>query len=282
MNAIRPAPVLHGGGRAGLLILTIALVATFVTSLATAAPKFPPLTGRVVDNAQILSAEAEAKLTGELADLETRTGRQVVVATVPDLQGYEIEDFGYQLGRTWAIGSKDKDDGALFLIAPSERKVRIEVGYGLEPVLTDALSNVILQERVLPAFKAGRMEDGVVAGTEAIIQQLALPEDEAKARVAQASAQPAKSKGGGSAFPTIFVVFLVIWIVMGVLRGFGRRRRRGGIPWWLWPIILNSGSRSSRSGSPWGGGSSWGGGGGGGGFSGGGGSFGGGGSSGSW
>jgi uncharacterized protein len=279
MNAIRPAPLSalwRGAGLAAAgLILVVALIGG---GPAHAAPKFPPLTGRVVDDANVLSAATEAKLTEDLAALEASTGRQMVVATVPDLQGYEIEDFGYQLGRAWKLGDKERDDGALFLIAPSERKVRIEVGYGLEPVLTDALSSVILQQRVLPRFKAGDMEGGIVAGTEAIVQQLALPEGEAKAKVAQA--QPARAGKGGSGIGAIITVLIILWVLGAILRGFGGRRR-GGL-WWLLPLLISSSGRGGGGGrSTWGGGgSSWGGGGGG--FSGGGGSFGGGGSSGSW
>jgi uncharacterized protein len=209
-----------------------------------------------------------------LATLETQTGRQLVVATLPDLQGYEIEDYGYQLLRTWGIGSKERNDGAILIVAPTERKVRIEVGYGLEPVLTDALSSLIINQRILPAFKEGRLEEGVVDGTRAIIQQLALPEDEARAVVAQAEERPQSE--GGVGFGTIVVIFIIFWLLSGV---FGGRRRRGGL-WWL-PLILGSGSGGGGGGrGGWGGGG--GGGFGGGGFSGGGGSGGGGGASGSW
>lgn len=265
--------------RGRLAVIVIAAVGFLLAAgLASAAPKFPPLTGRVVDNANILSPEAETRLTAELAQLEAATGHQMVVATVPDLQGYEIEDFGYQLGRAWGVGRKDQDDGVVFLVAPNQRKVRIEVGYGLEPVLTDALSNVILQQKVLPAFREGQMEAGVVAGTEAVIQQLGLPEDQAKAVVAQ-TAQAAKSNASeGSPLPAFFILFIMFWIIAGVMNAFGGRRRSG--LWWLLPFLLsNSSGRGGggRSGGGWGGG-----GGGGGGFSGGGGSFGGGGSSGSW
>ena len=134
--------------------------------VAMAAPKFPPLTGRVVDNADILSPQAEGELTQELEALEAQTGRQLVVATLPDLQGYEIEDYGYQLLRTWGIGDKARDDGVILIVAPSERKVRIEVGYGLEPVLTDALSSLIINRTIIPAFKQGNMEQGVVDGSD--------------------------------------------------------------------------------------------------------------------
>jgi uncharacterized protein len=144
-------------------------------------------------------------------------------------------------------------------------------------VLTDALTSVILQTKVLPQFKQGRMEQGVVDGSEAIIQQLALPADQAQAVAQQATAQPrAHQRGPSSAhIPVIFVILIIFWVLSGVLRGFGGRRGGGGM-WWLLPLLLSSGGR--RGGDDWGGG-----GGGGGGFGGGGGgSFGGGGSSGSW
>src|SRR5580698_2309503 len=139
---------------------------------ATAAPTFPALTGRVVDNANVLSDATKSDLTQKLAALEAKTSRQLVVVTLPSLQGYDIADYGYQLGRAWGIGQAKLNNGALLIVAPSEHKVRVEVGYGLEPVLTDAFSSVILQTQVLPRFKAGDMEGGVVAGADAIISQL--------------------------------------------------------------------------------------------------------------
>jgi len=267
-----------GGG------LTVLILAVFaMASVALAAPKFPPLTGRVVDNAHVLSPQTVQRLEGELAQLEAQTGHQLVVATVPDLQGYEIEDYGYQLGRTWALGKKGVNDGVILLVAPKERKVRIEVGYGLEPVLTDALTSVILQTKVLPQFKQGRMEQGIVDGAEAIVQQLALPADQAQAVAQQAAAQPrAHQRGPSSAhIPVFFIILIIFWVLSGVLGVFGRRGRRGGGGlWWLLPLLLSSSGRRGGGGD-WGGGG-FGGGGGGGGFGGGGGSFGGGGSSGSW
>lgn len=258
------------------------LLGLLLPALALAAPKFPPLTGRVVDDANLLSPAAEQQLTDELAALEGQTGHQVVVATLPSLQGYEIEDYGYQLLRTWGIGRKEQDDGIILIVAPNERAVRIEVGYGLEPVMTDALSSLILQRAVLPAFKAGDYEKGVVDGTRAIVRQIGLPEDQAKAEVARAEAQRAaavrKADGGGSIVPIIFAILVVFWVLSGVMRAFGGGRRRGrdsGL-WWLLPLIL------SNSGRGHGGGWSGGGGFGGGGFSGGGGSGGGGGASGRW
>lgn len=268
---VRAGP-LGGFALAVLAVLTLA-------GAAFAQPKFPALSGRVVDEANLLSPAAEQQLTSDLENLEQRSGRQLVVATVPSLQGYEIEDYGYQLGRAWGIGDKDRDDGAILLVAPNDRKVRIEVGYGLEPVLTDALSSLIIQQRILPAFREGRMEEGVLDGAKAVIDQLALPAEEAQARAAQAT--PAKVRSsGGSGVPAIVIFFILFWVLSAVLRGGRRRGRRGhggGSAWWLLPLILSSGNHRG------GGGGGWGGGGGGGGWGGGGGgSFGGGGASGGW
>ncbi|WP_310030806.1 TPM domain-containing protein [Caulobacter rhizosphaerae] len=262
-------------GAVGGLLAAVAVL--FALPALAAGPTFPALSGRVVDSANILSPAVEAELTTKLESLEKTTGRQLVVATVPSLQGYEIEDYGYQLGRTWGIGQKGTNTGALLIVAPTERKVRIEVGYGLEPVLTDALSSVIIQTAILPKFKAGDLEGGVVAGTDAVIAQLALPDEEAKTKAAQAFkvSQQAERSAGPSPILALLVLFVVIVVLSQV---FGRRGRRGGglgsaLPW----IILNGMLSGGR-----GGGGGWSDGGGGGGFSGGGGSFGGGGSSGSW
>lgn len=262
---IRPA-----GPRGIIVVAVLALIA--LASSAFAAPKFPALTGRVVDEAHLLSADTQQKLTEELAGLEQQTGRQVVVATIPDLQGYAIEDYGYQLGRAWGIGDKVRNDGVVLLVAPNDRKVRIEVGYGLEPVLTDALSSTIVQSKILPAFRSGDIEGGIVAGTEAVVAQLALPDDQAKAIAARPT--PVSQTASGEHFPSFIVILIVFWIILGLLRGLGGRRNS---LWWL-PLMILQNSRGSGGFS--GGGGSFGGGGGG--FSGGGGSFGGGGSSGGW
>ncbi len=248
--------------------IALALVCAFAIPAWAATPTFPTLTGRVVDDAHVLSPEVSAQLTQKLEDLEARTSRQLVVVTLPSLQGYEIEDYGYQLGRAWGIGQKKLNNGVLFIIAPNERKVRIEVGYGLEPILTDALSSVILQSKVLPKFRDGDMAGGIVDGADAITEQLLLDAPAAKARVAQAEKQVSQPKFNPAIL--IFIAF-IIFTIFG--RIFGRRRGLGALPW----IILGSGM--GRGG--WGGGGGFGGGGGGG-FGGGGGSFGGGGSSGSW
>lgn len=257
----------------GGALLALALLA----APALAAPKFPVLTGRVVDGANMLSPAVETNLTGRLAALESQTGRQLVVVTVPSLEDYPIEDYGYQLGRQWGIGEAKADNGVLFIVAPNERKVRIEVGYGLEPILTDALSSIILQTAVIPRFKAGDMEGGVVAGADAIADQLALPPQEAQARAQQAAARQQDGGKGGSGLPGIVILIVILFIFSAIGRGRRRRRGLGGV---LPGIILGSIlSGGGRGGGGFGGG---GGGFGGGGFSGGGGSFGGGGSSGSW
>jgi uncharacterized protein len=251
-------------------ILVVLLVAFFAPA-ARAAPTFPQLTGRVVDDAHVLSPRTVSDLTAKLADLETKTGRQVVVVTLPSLQGYDIQDYGYQLGRAWQVGQKGQNNGVVFIVAPSEHKVRIEVGYGLEPVLTDAMSTLILQEQVLPRFRTGDVEGGVVAGTNAIIQQLSLDPASATANAQKATQA---TRPHGVPFGAIFGL-IVLFIVFSSL--FRRHWGGGGMGWWLPMMVLSSGSR----GGGWGGGG-WSGGGGGGGFSGGGGSFGGGGASGSW
>ena len=225
--------------------------------------KFPALTGRVVDNAQMIEPSVREQLTQQLAAHEQATGEQLVVVTLPDLQGSSIEDFGYQLGRHWGIGQKDKNNGALLIVARDERKLRIEVGYGLEERLTDAQTSVIIHQVITPAFKSGNFSKGISDGVAAMLVVLGgSPLDE--------PANVVGSGGGrdrGSDFverhPGVFIFLALLFIVtifvcqmLGILpRGGGRGGRSGGFP---------------------------GGFGGGGGFSGGGGSFGGGGSSGGW
>jgi len=277
MSRARAIPAPAWGRPAVVALMALLLMAV----AAHAAPTFPPLTGRVVDDAHVLSPDVQQQLTSELADLETRTGRQVVVVTLPSLQGDAIEDYGYQLGRAWGIGQKGQDNGALFIVVPSEHKVRIEVGYGLEPVLTDALSSVILQEKVLPKFRAGDVQGGIVDGTAAIVQQLGLPDDQARQNVAEAqAAPPARRFSHENPISIVFSALILFWVLSAFIGALGGRRAGGGSAWWLLPLFFASGSRG------WGGGGFGDGGGGGGfgggGFSGGGGSFGGGGASGSW
>jgi len=263
-------------------LLLIAVVAMLCVAAAAHAQTFPKLTGRVVDDAHLLSQQQVDQLTQLSQSVEQASSRQLVVATIPDLQGYPIEDYGYKLGRAWGIGQQGINNGIILIVAPKEKKVRIEVGYGLEPIMTDALSSMIIQNDILPKFRAGDMAGGIIAGASAIADQLKAPPDEAEQKVvAAANAQrqhQQSSDGGGVPWALIFWL-IVIGFMMASRFSHGRRghRYRGG----MWPIFLwGSGF---GSGSSWGsGGSSWSGGGGFSGFSGGGGSFGGGGASGGW
>ena len=270
-----------------LFALALTLALALLAGPAFAEPKFPPLTGRVVDSAHVLDAATVSAITERSQALETSTGRQLVVATVPSLEGLDVQEYGYQLGRAWKIGEAGKNTGVVLVVAPSDRKVGIEVGYGLEPVLTDALSSVILQQKVLPKFRSGDLNGGVLDGANAIADQLALPDEEARqANTQAASAQVSGRRGGHRSGGVSGVIgFIILAVVLSSVFG-GRRRRYGaggGVGGWLpWVILGAMSSRGGRDDDWGGGGGGWGGGGGGGGFSGGGGSFGGGGASGSW
>jgi uncharacterized protein len=229
-----------------------------------ALPNFPKLTGRVVDDANILSETTKEDLTQKLAALEQGTSRQLVVVTIPSLQGYAISDYGYQLGRAWGIGQAKLNNGILLIVAPTEHKVRIEVGYGLEPIVTDALSEVIIQTQVLPKFRAGDFNGGVEAGVDALIQQLSLDTSEAEKRAAAAEQQ---RQGQGDQGGGIAGFLILLFIFIAIFRVFGG--------WGLLPFLfMGGGPRGGGWGDGGGGGGSWSGGGGG--------SFGGGGASGSW
>ena len=250
---------------AGLFAIFFLTAPALTSSAWAAGPTFPALTGRVVDNANILSAATKSDLTGKLAALEAKTSRQLVVVTLPSLQGFEISDYGYQLGRAWGIGQAKLNNGVLLIIAPTEHKARIEVGYGLEPILTDALSEVILQSTVLPKFRSGDFNGGVSAGVDALIQQLSLNTSDAEARAAAAQQQVAQDDGSGQS-GSITGLLIVLFIAFAIFRVFGG--------WGLLPFLFMGGG--GRGGGFGGGGF------GGGGFGGGGGGFGGGGASGSW
>ena len=271
-----------------LLFLLLALLSAAPAS----AQDFPKLTGRVVDNADLLDPAREAALTQKLAGLEQRTGRQLVVATLPSLKGRGIEDTGYRLGREWAIGGKDKDDGVLLIVAPNEKKVRIETGYGARVFLTDAVSSVIIRNAILPRFKAGDFPGGIEAGVDQLITQMGMTPAEAQKRIREAEGStrtaPSRGSSGLGLLPLLFWGVIVLFVLLSFARRVGgrryrgkRRRGRGGVD----PMVVLWGlqalSQATRGGGG-GGFGGFGGGGGGGGFSGGGGSFGGGGASGSW
>ncbi len=243
-----------------LLALLVLLPATV---WAQSTPEFPELTGRVVDRAEMLSPDVEARLSQMLQAHEQSSTEQVVVVTLPDLQGFPIEDFGYQLGRHWGIGQEGEDNGALLIVAEEERKIRIEVGYGLEGRLTDADSSVIINRIISPAFRQGDFQAGIVNGAATMIQVLG-----GKPMAAPQGQQPAalqeKPKAG--------VVALLLIIMMAVVFFIGSRGGRGGRGGAaLLGAALLGGAMGGRGGGF-----------GGGGFGGGGGGFGGGGASGGW
>src|ERR1700678_987286 len=254
--------------RAASALLTLLLI---VASTAPASePKFPLLSGRVVDDAGVLNSSTVDELTLMLADHERTTGEQVVVVTLDSLQGYTIEDYGYQLGRHWGIGQKGVNTGAILIVAPREHKVRIEVGYGLEGTLTDAICSTIIQNYILPSFKPGDFSAGIVAGTTAILSVLGGSSPQTGQPEAPAPTvhyQPPRGIQYAIMLGFFLFPFLIFaFIMFGLIASPGNR---GG-----------GGSNSGDSGRVFGGGFSPGGGGCG--FSGGGGSFGGGGASGSW
>jgi uncharacterized protein len=263
------------GGRYGpdFASLIRATILFFVLSVPALALTFPPLTGRVVDDAGILDAGTRAALTQKLADFEAKTSDQLVVVTLKSLQGTSIEDYGVQLGRQWQIGQKEKNNGVLLIVAPNDRKVRIDVGYGLEGALTDAVSKLIIENAILPRFRAGDFAGGIARGVDDIISVLSGDAEEWKR---QAAKRPEASDGGSVLviLLAIAIIFFIFWLMSGPPSA-GAQRRRGG----QGPIVWLPGS---GSGSSWDSGGGFSGGGGGGGFSGGGGSFGGGGASGSW
>ena len=268
------------------MIKQIAFALLLLWAVPAAAQTFPDLTGRVVDQADLLDPEQEAELSQRLETLEQATTRQLVVATVASLEGYEIEDYGYRLGRHWGIGQDEANNGVVLLVAPNERKVRIETGYGLEGIMTDALSSRIIQSEILPRFRDGDYPGGINAGADRIIEQLQAPPELAEQRALEAASSGRGSGDGTSIWPVIFWIvvlgFILVPMVIGRgLRGQryggrGRRRRRGG-PIIIWGPGMGGWGGGSSSGSSWGGGGFSGGG-----FSGGGGSFGGGGASGGW
>jgi uncharacterized protein len=246
--------------RRGVWVALLALWAGLFAQWAQAELKFPALSGQVVDTAGMIDSDSKERLSQMLRAHEELTTEQVVVVTLPDLQGSTIEDFGYQLGRFWGIGQKGKDNGALLIVAKDERKVRIEVGYGLEDRLTDAQSSVIINQIITPAFKQGDFVGGISKGTEAIVQVLG----------GDPLAEPVVGASGGDdvtdwKMSLLFLILFVAFIYINMRWG----RALGG----LGGGYIGSGG-GGGFGSP--------GSGGGGGMRGGGGSFGGGGASGGW
>ena len=243
------------------------MAALLCACLVALAATFPALTGHIVDQANIIPAAARAAIEPKLADLEAKSGIQLVVATVASLEGQEIEPYANELFRAWKLGEKTKNNGVLLLVAPNERRVRIEVGYGLEGTLTDALSKVIIANAIAPRFKEGDFGGGISRGVDDIIAVLTTDASEWQQRPSLRLDHQQSPD-------------LTDWLlIMGLIALLTGLVVSPGLRWFVFNVVLNFLLSSSR---PGGGGFSSGTGFPGGGYSGGGGSSGGGGASGSW
>lgn len=261
------------------LALAAGLVALFLAT-ALAAAELPRLTGRVVDDAGIIDAETSARLTGKLEAFEQKSSDQIVVATIRSLDGEALEPFANRLFRAWGLGQAGEDNGVLLLVALDDRKMRIEVGYGLEGTLTDLHSKLIIENTMVPAFRAGDYAAGIDGAVDDIIMVL-------EGNAAELEARARRSQQEDDSIPWPAILFFIVWgtfffggFAMALLPPiFGRKIGPGQYEWLGMKVnYKKSSGRSGRSSS--GGWSS--GGSSGGGFSGGGGSSGGGGASGSW
>ncbi|GAA5099473.1 TPM domain-containing protein [Bartonella acomydis] len=261
-----------------ILYLTIALV-----NVAHAQLQFPPLTGYVNDVAHLLDNTIKQDLTKKLAELEEKTGDQIVIVTLPTLSGSDIETYSNLLFRRWKLGQKQINNGVLFVIAPNEREMRIEVGYGLEGVLTDALSAVIINSFILPHFREGNYKKGIVEAVHAIIKVITESDSDfsvrmrEKAKIVEAQRKQAEKEEMITS-TIIFLIFFIMFVLPVLAMIFGKKV---GPQKYLWmgiiftPWFLNLNARGGRSGEIFGNNS-------GGGFRGGGGSSGGGGATGRW
>ncbi|MFD0917264.1 TPM domain-containing protein [Pseudahrensia aquimaris] len=276
-------------------VLLALLCGLWIAVQANAQGAFPALTGRVVDTANLLTPAQESALTAKLSAHETRSGQQVVVATIRSLNGDDIDGYANKLFRAWGLGDKERNDGVLFLVAQNDRKMRIEVGYGLEGVLTDALSAYIIRTAIVPPFRQGKFSVGIEQGTTQILD--VLTSDAAALEEWQTRSKPRVTRKNNQQYwPTAvifglwFLFFAVPPLGTALAKRFGKKLGPNRYEWL--GMEFNTAKRRRRSGTTssggtWIGGSGGGGGwssgrSGGGGFSGGGGSSGGGGASGGW
>jgi len=214
--------------RLGEVALAVALA--LLIAPAAAEPTFPALTGRVVDDANLLSESDKQDLAADLKVLEDKSSDQLVVVTLPSLQGYPIEDFGYRLGRHWGIGTAKLNNGVLLIVAPNERKVRIEVGTGLEGTLTDALSKVIIENGILPRFRQGDFAGGIANGVRDVA--LVLTGDAAEVEARAKARQDVED-------PAIPVIFIILWLAIFIWIAYS---------FWRSTRYAAPGGRSGRSG----------------------------------
>jgi uncharacterized protein len=260
---------LAAGKSLGFCLLCFVAVFLSFSPARCATENFPQLTGRIVDQANVIPPQTNAAITTKLKDLESKSGIQLVVATVNSLDGQEIEPYANDLFRAWKLGEKAKNNGVLLLVAPKEHRTRIEVGYGLEGTLTDALSKVIITNAMIPRFKTGDYGGGIERGVDDIITVLTTDSSDWQKRP-----ELRADKQGQTDDFSPWIALLVIVIVILILRS----SHRGDILSFLLGAMFSGGGGGSSGGN-------WSGGGGGGSndsFSGGGGSSGGGGASGDW
>jgi uncharacterized protein len=205
----------RGGAVRSRRRLALFAFVAFLLVLPALALDFPALSGRVVDDAGVLDEGTRAALTQKLAEFEAKSTDQFVVVTLKSLQRTSIEDFGVELGRHWQIGQRDKNNGVLLIVAPNERRVRIEVGYGLEGALTDAVSRLIIENGITPRFRAGDFAGGITRGVDDIISVLSGDAEEWKARAARRpdTVSPTDSTRNDSIWPVIWVVLVVMVVV---------------------------------------------------------------------
>src|ERR1044072_5023317 len=223
MIPLRPSRVGWADAR-GCLVALAALLLTAATVLAA---HLPALTGRVGDQANIIPAATRTAIETKLADLEAKSGIQFVVATVSSLDGQEIEPYANTLFRTWQLGEKAKNNGVLLLVAPNQKRVRIEVGYGLEGTLTDALSKVIITNAIAPRFKAGDFSDGITRGVDDIITVLTTDASDWE----KLPSVRLDNKGSDDPANWVFIAIIVIVIVLLVVSP--------GFRWVFFNIVLN-------------------------------------------
>jgi uncharacterized protein len=193
--------------------LAVLLCLTVLLPHAVAALEVPPLKGRVNDYGNVLSPEAENQIEILLKDLETTDSTQVVVLTIPSLEGDSLEDFSMRVAELWQIGHKGLDNGGILLIARDDRKVRIEVGYGLEGRLTDLTAGRIIRDRIVPEFRAGRFDQGVLNGVLAVTEVVR--------GEFQTRAQPTAASGKGDFMPFLLIFVFMVFTMGRVSRLLG-------------------------------------------------------------
>ena len=213
---MREAGLPEGLFRALLCLLACLTVAGGIAI----AQQFPELSGRIVDVAQLMDPSTESTLSAQLAQHERETSNQLVVVTVPTLQGYAIADYANRLGRAWQIGTSANNNGVLLVVAPNDRQVRIEVGYGLEGALTDALASVIIQREILPAFRSNDYSKGITQGSNAIMQAI---KGEYSAPTGSSYASD-KGPFDGEAANFIPLIFIALVALSNLLSRIGKRR----------------------------------------------------------